>query len=101
MDVNNELYRVAISRFHFSFGKKSLLSSLLFWLVVFQNVIVFNWVLPNILKQCNDIECNAGPSETPPTTQPLKYDNLVIGHANMRSIKAPVSNPDYRNTKTH
>ncbi len=45
-----------------------------------------NWVLPNILRQCNDIESNPGP---PHTTNPnFQYK---IGHVNMRSIKAPAN----------
>ncbi len=99
MGINIELYRAAIGRFHFSFGKKSLLSSLYFWFVLFPNIIDFNWVLPTILKQCNDLECNPGPSQILPPAQPLKQDNYRISYVNMKSIKAPVLDPDYRNTK--
>ncbi len=55
--------------------------------------------IENILKQCNDIECNPRPCRTPSPSQPLKQDNFVIGHVNIRCIKAPVSDPDFGNTK--
>lgn len=52
---------------------------------------MLNWVLPNILRQCNDIETNPGPGQTKP---PVHFE---IGHINMRSIKALA--PDPNNTK--
>ena len=84
MGINIELYRAAIGRFHLHVGKKSFYGQLYFWQVIYPNFIFYLWVLPNIIKQCNDIECNPGPPR-PPSTK-----HLQIGHVNMRSIKAPV-----------
>lgn len=86
MGINIELYRAAIGRFHLHVGKKSFHVQLFFWQVIYTNFLFYHWVLPNIIKQCNDIESNPGPvsNSHKPTA------NFQIGHVNMRSIKAPI-----------
>jgi hypothetical protein len=98
MGINIELYRAVIGRFHFHVGRKSLFSSLFFWHIVYPNFIFLNWVLPNILKQCNDIESNPGPvqgSSASTNTSPTPH-HFEIGHINMRSVKAPAPDPNQK-----
>ena len=97
MSINIELYRATIGRFNFHVGKKSLYSNLFFWHTIFPNFMVLNWVIPNILRQCNDIETNPGPPpQTPNSSSHIHH--FEIGHINMRIIKAPA--PDLSNEKS-
>ncbi len=87
MGINIEHYRATIGRFYNHFGTKSLLANLFFWHIIFPNFVVLNWVVPNILHQCNDIESNPGP--TLGSTALHSPTNYEICHINMRSVKRP------------
>ncbi len=62
MGINIEIYRATIGRFYNHFHTKSLFANLFVWQIIFPNFVVLNWVVPNILHQCNDIESNPGPT---------------------------------------
>ncbi len=92
MGINIELYRATIGRFYNHFGIKSLLSNVFFWQIIFPNFVVFNWVVPNILLQCNDIESNSGPTlGSTALHSPINYE---IYHINMRSVKVLALDPN-------
>lgn len=83
--IDIQQYRSSIGTFHMHSGKRSYLSDLFFWTFIFPNFIFRHWVLPNIIKQCNDIECNPGPP------QYTTAKSIDIGHANMRSVMTDLS----------
>ncbi len=58
MGINIKLYITAIGRIYNNFGTKSLLANLFFWYIIYPTFVVLNWVVPNILHHCNDIESN-------------------------------------------
>ncbi len=53
---------------------------------------MLNWVVPNIIRQCNDIESNPGP--TVGSMSPRCPTNYEICHINMRSVKALAFDPN-------
>ncbi len=95
MGINIEHYRATIGRFYNHFGTKSLLANLFFWHIIFPNFVVLNWVVPNILHQCNDIESN--PDPTLGSTALHSPTNYEICHTNMRSVKALALDPNRPN----
>ncbi len=59
---------------------------------IWLNFVVLNWVVPNILRQCNDIESNPGPTLGSMALPSLT--NYDICHINMRSVKALALDPN-------
>ena len=91
--IDIQQYRSSIGTFHIHrLNKRSFLSDLYFWTFIFPNFFFLNWILPNILRQCNDVEPNPGPAQ----------QVLDIGHVNMRSVLAEIPSNDrvlYKFTK--
>ena len=65
------------------------MSDLFFWSFVVPNIFFGHSVLPNIILSCGDIESNPGPNEPIYSNQKC----INIGHVNVRSLLASVSDP--------
>ena len=73
-------YRISIGVFVciIRSNRKTLCSNLFHWNVIYLNFVFRILVLPNIIRQCGDIESNPGPLASEPK----------IVHINLRSITA-------------
>ena len=91
MTVSIEQYRAAIGNFNNCSGNvQTFRSDLFFWMFIFPNFLFCHMVLPRVILLCGDIETNPGPVIEQSDTK----KSVQIGHANVRSIMAPVKDPN-------
>ena len=92
MTISLEQYRVAVGIFNGHGSSKRLVSDLYFWSFIFPNFMFHNFVLPTLCLLAGDIELNPGPNDSSGANE-----NVIIGHANVRSLMAHVPDPNELN----
>ena len=88
MAISIEQYRVAIGLFHRAGGRHNVNDDFFFWNFIFLNFLFCHLVLPKLILTAGDIETNPGPINQSQTK------TIEIGHVNIRSLTAKVSDPN-------
>lgn len=74
-------YRCRIGQFNLTVRCKHLLMDILNYFYILPCFVVLNFIIPQILRQCNDVEQNPGPKSK-------RESNFNFCHLNIRSILA-------------